>query len=196
MRQTPSCRCLYHPAGNRVQKCPNFEHLGRNENDGEDCSTAIRIAPDVAERHGRALGRGGSVVGRGTRPEYGTREPWRASQFSRQPALSRSGLAGTAAGRGHRTGVGDRRSSPSSLGPPRQPVSHRPTARRHRQRPQHHPNRFYRVRLDVPRRRPGRNEASRRDRVRQRDGGDERQWPVWADAALPRHRRPCRFAIG
>jgi hypothetical protein len=55
---------------------------------------------------------------------------------------------------------------------------------------------FYRVRLDVPRRGPGRNEACRRNRVRQWDGRDECQRPVRADAAVPRHRRSCRSAAG
>ena len=62
-------------------------------------------------------------------------------------------------------------------------------------RPQRHRHRVRRLPLDVPRRRPGRDALRRRDRVRQRRGGDERQRPSTArPARLRRHRQPCRPA--
>src|ERR1700730_17528836 len=70
---------------------------------------------------------------------------------------------------------GDPRSASSSVGPQRAPIPARPAARRHRQRSQHHAKRLCRMRLDVPRRRPGGDEAGRRNRIRQRDIGDERE---------------------
>jgi hypothetical protein len=137
----------------------------------------IGIAPNVAERDGRAVRRSGAVFRPRARPEHCPRE--HGSQFFIQSALPRSRLARAATGGDHRAGVGDCRSPPSSLGSSREPLSPYRTARRHQQRPQHHPDRFCRVRLDVSRRRPDRDEASRGNRVRQRDGGDECERPVW-----------------
>ena len=48
------------------------------------------------------------------------------------------------------------------------------------------------VRRHVPRRRAGGAAAGRRDRVRQRRRGDERQRHLWRDPRLRRHRRPRR----
>ena len=49
---------------------------------------------------------------------------------------------------------------------------------------------YHRLPLDVPRRRPGRDAAGGRDRVRQRRRGHERQRRLRPDARLRRHRRP------
>ena len=49
------------------------------------------------------------------------------------------------------------------------------------QRSQHHANSLCRMRLDVSRRRPGGDEAGRRNRIRQRHVGDERERTVWEE---------------
>ena len=67
-------------------------------------------------------------------------------------------------------------------------------AGRPQQRPQHRRDRLLQCRVDAPRRRPGGAAAGRRDRVRQRHRGDERQRRLRPDARLRRHRRPRRSA--
>ena len=53
---------------------------------------------------------------------------------------------------------------------------------------------YHRLPLDVSRRRSGRAAAGRRDRVRQRRRGHERERRLRPDARLRRHRRLCRLA--
>ena len=64
----------------------------------------------------------------------------------------------------------------------RAPLPARPVARRHRQRSQHHAKRLCRMRLDVPCRWAGGDEAGRRNRIRERHGGDERERTISARA--------------
>ena len=158
-----------HPAADSIirgrSRFTRHKRLGGTDN-GNDGTAATRIAPHATERDGRVAGRSGAVIRRGTRPEHRTREHRRSAHIILQSALPHTGLAGAAAGGDHRARVGDRRSPPSPVGPPGQPFSPRSIARRHWQRPQNQRDGFYRVRLDVPRRRPDRNEAGRRNRVR------------------------------
>ena len=87
----------------------------------------------------------------------------------------------------------DRRSAPSpdrSAG--ERALSAARPAGRHRQRAQRRRDRLSRMAVDVSRRRAGRDAPGRRDRVRQRRRGDERQRTVRQAARLRRHRRPCR----
>ena len=79
-------------------------------------------------------------------------------------------------------GAADRRSAPPPVGPARLALPARRAAGRHQQRPQHRRHRVRAVPLDVPRRRPGGDAARRRDRVRQRRRGDERQRHLRQDA--------------
>ena len=55
-------------------------------------------------------------------------------------------------------------------------------------------DRVCRMRLDVSRRRAGGDEAGRRDRIRQRHRGDERERPLRQEPAVRRHRRARRSA--
>ena len=118
----------------------------------------------------------------------------RARQRSARNALRRSGVVGAAERGNPGAGARDRRSAPSSVGPRRAPIPARPVARRHRQRSQHHAKRLCRMRLDVPRRRAGGDEAGRRNRIRQRHGGDERERTVRQEPAVRRHCRARRPA--
>ena len=88
----------------------------------------------------------------------------------------------------------DRRSAPSSVGASGLGLHARRSAGRHQQRPQHRRHGVRAVPLDAPRGWPGGNEAGRRDRVRQRRGGDERLGRLWPDQGLRGHRGARRSA--
>ena len=94
----------------------------------------------------------------------------------------------------------DLRPAPSPVGPERR--AHRPALsdRRDRgrplRRPQHRVDGLHRVRSDVQEGRPGGAPPNRRDRVRERDRGDERLGPLRQDAHRRRHHRHSQPASG
>ena len=83
----------------------------------------------------------------------------------------------------------DRGSPPPPLGPAGRALPVRGAARRHRLGPRHPRHRLRAVPVHVPRRRAGGAAPGRRDRVRRRRRGAERQRAVRTAARLRRHRR-------